>query len=57
MAKKTNRKIFHLVCEVCKSQNYVTSANKMEQKEKLEIKKFCKKCRKTTNHKENQKMK
>ncbi|PIS22903.1 50S ribosomal protein L33 [candidate division WWE3 bacterium CG08_land_8_20_14_0_20_40_13] len=57
MAKKTNRKIFHMVCEVCKKQNYITSSNKIEQKEKLEAKKFCKWCRKTTTHKESAKLK
>jgi large subunit ribosomal protein L33 len=57
MAKKTNRKIFHLVCDSCKRQNYVTSANKIEQKEKVELKKYCKWCKKTTTHKESGKMK
>ncbi|MBU1104823.1 50S ribosomal protein L33 [Candidatus Parcubacteria bacterium] len=57
MAKKTNRKIFHLICIKCKRQNYITSANKIEQKEKLELNKYCKWCKKTTMHKESAKLK
>jgi len=63
MAKKGARELVSLTCSVCKSQNYITDRNKvnMELKgkkgSKLEIKKFCKKCRKSTSHKENSKLK
>lgn len=57
MAKKTNREIVALVCTVCKSQNYVTKRNKVNMEEKLAIKKFCKKCKKHTTHKETTKLK
>ena len=57
MAKKTNRVLIGLQCGVCKSSNYVTSKNKINDAEKLEIKKFCKSCLKTTAHKEKQKLK
>jgi len=57
MAKKTNRVLIGLQCSVCKSSNYVTSKNKINNAEKLEIKKYCKVCRKTTAHKEKQKLK
>ncbi|MFA5776317.1 MAG: 50S ribosomal protein L33 [Patescibacteria group bacterium] len=57
MAKKSNRVLIGLQCSVCKSSNYVTSKNKINDAEKLEIKKFCRKCRKTTAHKEKQKLK
>ncbi|HLM83708.1 MAG TPA: 50S ribosomal protein L33 [Candidatus Bathyarchaeia archaeon] len=39
-------------CETCKTVNYHSTRNKKKIKEKLEIKKFCKKCRKHTTHKE-----
>ncbi len=39
-------------CDVCKSINYFTTRNKKKLKEKLEMKKFCKKCKKHTLHKE-----
>ncbi|HCS78239.1 TPA: 50S ribosomal protein L33 [Patescibacteria group bacterium] len=56
MAKKGQRTIFALVCEVCKSHNYITEKNKLNTKEKLEFKKFCKVCRKVTQHKESSKL-
>jgi len=50
--KKTQRSILGLVCTVCKNRNYVTSRNKINTPEKLELKKYCRNCRKTTPHKE-----
>ena len=41
-----------LKCEACKNINYFTTRNKKKLKEKLEMKKHCKKCKKHTNHKE-----
>jgi len=49
---KTKTISFHLKCAECGSLNYTTSKNPMENKEKLEIRKHCKMCRKTTVHKE-----
>jgi large subunit ribosomal protein L33 len=43
---------FQFKCEECKSLNYTTSKNPTENKDKIEHKKFCKKCRATTMHKE-----
>ena len=39
-------------CTVCKEINYYTLRNKKKVKEKLEMNKYCKKCRKHTPHKE-----
>jgi large subunit ribosomal protein L33 len=52
MAKKGAREIVALVCSECKSQNYVTTRNKLNMEGKLEINKFCKNCKKYTPHKE-----
>ena len=52
MAKKGAREIVALVCTVCKSQNYVTTRNKINMEGKLEVKKFCKNCKKVQFHKE-----
>jgi large subunit ribosomal protein L33 len=52
MAKKENREGIALQCTVCKDINYLTSKNKKNTEGKLEIKKFCSKCNKTTAHKE-----
>jgi len=50
MAKK--RKPFvKLQCQKCKEINYFTKKSR-EVKEKLELKKYCRKCRKHTLHKE-----
>ena len=57
MAKKGSRFILALVCSECKSQNYITERNKVNTPEKLELKKYCKRCRKATVHKERQKLK
>jgi large subunit ribosomal protein L33 len=57
MAKKGARQIFALVCSVCKSQNYITEKNKLNVPDKIELMKYCPKCRKKTLHKENAKLK
>ena len=41
-----------LACEKCKRRNYVTTKNKTNTRDRLELKKFCKWCRETTPHKE-----
>jgi len=57
MAKKGAREIVALVCTVCKSQNYVTTRNKINIEGKLTLKKYCKRCKKVTLHKETAKLK
>lgn len=46
-----NEKVI-LTCTECLSRNYTTHRNKKTQTERLELKKFCKKCGKHTIHKE-----
>ena len=41
-----------LTCAVCKNQNYQSTKNKKNTAKRLEIKKFCKFCKKVTLHKE-----
>lgn len=59
MAKKKLRQIIILACSACESQNYTTYINKQNlqkkgegQPKKLELKKYCKWCKKHTLHKE-----
>ncbi|OGZ20486.1 MAG: 50S ribosomal protein L33 [Candidatus Nealsonbacteria bacterium RIFCSPHIGHO2_01_FULL_43_31] len=52
MAKKPFIKI---QCQVCKKTNYFTRKTKAVGDNKLELKKFCKWCRKHTAHKESKK--
>jgi large subunit ribosomal protein L33 len=61
MAKKGAREIVGLICSVCKNQNYVTERNKVNMDTKglgkLNLKKFCRHCKKHTEHKETNKLK
>lgn len=41
-----------LICEECLSRNYTYDKNKLNNPERMEIKKFCKRCNKHTVHKE-----
>jgi large subunit ribosomal protein L33 len=56
MAKKEKRVLIAMVCTVCKRQNYITDKNKVEQKEKVKLNKYCKQCKKHTEHKETEKL-
>ena len=55
--KKGPRQWYGLKCSVCSKFNYLTPRNKVNTPEKLQLKKFCKKCRKVTLHKETSKLK
>jgi len=61
MAKKGPRILIALVCTECKSQNYITQKNKtnaqLKEQGKLVLKKYCKRCKKHTDHKERAKLK
>ena len=42
----------HLQCTVCKTKGYVTTKNKATIPDKLKMNKYCKTCKKHTEHKE-----
>jgi large subunit ribosomal protein L33 len=46
------QEIISLACGECKRRNYTTTKNKKTNTDKLELKKFCRSCRKHTAHKE-----
>ena len=50
--KGENRERITLQCTECKSENYRTEKNKKNTTDRLELSKFCKKCGKSTTHKE-----
>lgn len=53
MAKKgESRERITLQCTECKEENYRTEKNKRNTTERLELNKFCSKCKKSTAHKE-----
>jgi large subunit ribosomal protein L33 len=57
MAKKGARELVAMICSECKSQNYITQRNKVNMEGKLQVKKYCKTCKKVTLHKETSKLK
>ena len=46
------REIITLACAECKNRNYTSWRNKKKTKEKVELSKYCRFCRKHTEHKE-----
>ena len=57
MAKSEQRVKLGFKCTVCKNVNYIKTRNKINTPDKLVLKKFCKHCRKVTEHKETEKLK
>ena len=56
MAKgKEDRISFVLKCTECGEENYLTSKNKKKHPDRLELKKYCPRCKKMTVHKEKKK--
>ena len=52
MAKNENRNYVTLVCSECKEENYRDERNVRNTTERLELNRYCPKCRKHTVHKE-----
>ncbi|MFC1923790.1 50S ribosomal protein L33 [Chloroflexota bacterium] len=53
MAKKAEaRVIIYLACTECKERNYTTTKNKKNDPQRLELKRYCPRCRSHTPHKE-----
>jgi large subunit ribosomal protein L33 len=46
------REIITFQCTECKSRNYTSTKNKKAASERIELKKFCPRCRKHVVHKE-----
>ena len=52
MAKNDKRVRVTLACESCKRRNYITMKNKQNDRERIELQKYCGWERKHTAHKE-----
>jgi len=52
MAKKTSREVVTLECTQCNERNYTTEKNKRNDPGRMELKKYCPRCRTHTVHKE-----
>lgn len=49
---KENRIIITLACTECKSRNYVTQKNKKNDPDRMELRKYCSRCRAHRPHRE-----
>jgi large subunit ribosomal protein L33 len=53
MAKaKGDRLIIHLACTECRERTYTTTKNRRNDPERLELRKFCPRCRQHMAHRE-----
>jgi large subunit ribosomal protein L33 len=50
--KKANRLVVTLACTECKERNYTSQKNRKNTQGRLEIKKYCPRCRKHQGHRE-----
>ena len=55
MAKKGDRNSIILKCTVCGEEAYITSKNKKNDAERLELNKYCPNCKKVTVFRERKK--
>jgi large subunit ribosomal protein L33 len=51
-SKKDVRPVITLACTECKERNYSTQKNRRNDPQRMELKKFCARCRKHTLHRE-----
>jgi large subunit ribosomal protein L33 len=52
MAKKAIRTTITLACTECKEQNYTSEKNRRNDASRLELRKYCPRCRRHTLHRE-----
>ncbi|HET8570458.1 MAG TPA: 50S ribosomal protein L33 [Candidatus Limnocylindria bacterium] len=52
MAKAENRPVIALACTTCKERTYSTRKNKKNDPGRMELNKFCPRCRQHTLHRE-----
>ena len=52
MPKNDNRPQVTLACPECKERNYITSTHRVNQRERIELRKFCSRCRTHQPHRE-----
>jgi large subunit ribosomal protein L33 len=52
MAKKEDRVIIYLACTECRERNYTTTKNRRNDPDRLELSKYCPRCRAHRLHRE-----
>ncbi|HXG41365.1 MAG: 50S ribosomal protein L33 [Dehalococcoidia bacterium] len=50
--KKGDRIVIHLACTECRRRNYTTSKNRRNDPDRLELRKYCPRCRRHVAHRE-----
>jgi large subunit ribosomal protein L33 len=52
MPKSDNRPTITLACSECKRRNYTSKKNRLNDRDRIELKKYCRWCRRHTAHRE-----
>jgi len=52
VAKKEDRIVITLACTECRERNYSTTKNRRNDPDRLELNKFCRRCRQHRAHRE-----
>jgi len=52
MAKRADRIVITLACTECKERNYLTEKNRRNDPGRIELSKYCPRCRRHTEHRE-----
>ena len=52
MAKRATRLVITLACTECRERNYTSEKNRQNDPGRMNLKKFCPRCRKHTEHRE-----
>lgn len=52
MARKEDRMVVEMACTECRNRNYVTTKNRRNDPDRLELRKFCPRCRGHRLHRE-----
>jgi len=52
MAKRATRIVITLACTECKERNYTTEKNRRNDSGRITLRKYCRRCRKHTEHRE-----
>ncbi|HUV94529.1 MAG TPA: 50S ribosomal protein L33 [Anaerolineae bacterium] len=52
MARRANRIVITLACTECRERNYTTEKNRTNDSGRITLTKYCRRCRKHTEHRE-----
>jgi len=52
LAKKEDRAVVEMACTECRNRNYVTTKNRRNDPDRMELQKFCPRCRGHRQHRE-----